>query len=175
VPSAVVTSTLTLPLACGGTLALICSGLIILMFVAVTPPKLTEGVAICVPDVKFEPLTMTVVPPAGEAELGTIELISGTPLCDDVPGLRAEARSLRHELFINGTATTSRVAMHARIFCLSALEFMVPFLLTGLKPAGKRGSEYVTGRHSHGLCWFSFSVASELHVSCYTPLSVSLC
>jgi len=175
VPSAVVTCTVTLPAACGGTVATSCKGLRILTFVAGMPPKLTEGGVAWVPDERFDPLMMTAVPPAGGAVSGTIDLTVGVELCCDVPGLRAEARSLRHELSNNGTAATSRAAMQARIFRLSALDFMVTFLLTGLKPAGRRGAVDVKGRHSYSLYWASFSLPSALRVSRYAPLSVLLC
>jgi hypothetical protein len=80
-PSAVVTSTLTFPAACGGTVATNCKGLTILTFVAGTPPKLTEGGVVWALDEKFDPLMMTAVPPAGGAVSGTTDLTVGAEPC----------------------------------------------------------------------------------------------
>ena len=80
-PSAFVTCTLTFPERCGGTVATNCTELTILTFFAATPPKLTEGGVASALDEKFDPLMVTAAPPAGEAELGTMDFIVGADAC----------------------------------------------------------------------------------------------
>lgn len=114
-PPDVVTSTVTFPLVCGGTLALICCELSILMLDAAAPPKLTAGDVCCVPDVKFEPLIMTIVPPVGEAELGTIDVIFGAPPCCDAAsrGVRAPPP---HPVVKRGKTAATSAARPTRSF-----------------------------------------------------------
>ena len=80
-PSSAVNCTLTFPRACGGTVATSCEALTIVTFFAGTPPKLTEGGVVWSLDEKFDPLMVTEVPPAGGAELGTMDLIVGAVSC----------------------------------------------------------------------------------------------
>jgi hypothetical protein len=79
-PPEVVTWTPTLPAACGGTCAFNCEELITVIFVAGVPPKLTEGAAAWVSDVKFDPLMVTTVPPSSGPELGTTDVMAGVEL-----------------------------------------------------------------------------------------------
>jgi hypothetical protein len=69
------TTMLTVPAACGGTIALNWTELTTVTWGDWTPPKLTESCFGCELLVKFEPLMVTVVPPTVGPVSGTIEAI----------------------------------------------------------------------------------------------------